>query len=154
MLTAAARRINRAWAAQFLRFCIVGGVGFVVDASVLLAAVRFFGADPIGGRILSFSIAVWTTFELNRRWAFRSRGGRPYLVAFASYLGVQGVGFACNFSIYTVLYLTLPSPYNLPLACLMVASGAALAVNYAGANLLVFRSNRGSEADHRNGGTD
>ena len=139
------RRLDRGRLFQFLRFCAVGGVGFVVDAAALLAAVHLCGLDPIGARLLSFAAAVLATFELNRRWAFRGGGTRPYWAALSSYLGVQGVGFACNFGLYTLLYLTLPEPYSSPLPCLAVASAAALAVNYAGASLIVFRTTTGSK---------
>lgn len=127
---------------QFARFCAVGAIGFAVDAGVLLIVLRVLGADPIWGRLVSFSVAVLTTFEFNRRWAFRS-GGRPYLPALASYLGVQGLGFACNFGLYTLLYWALPPGYDASLSalfCLAAASAVALAVNYAGASLVVFRS--------------
>ena len=136
------RRFDRARTVEFLRFCAVGGVGFLVDASVLEVAVHVFGTDPIRGRLLSFSVAVLATFELNRRWAFRSRAARPYLAAFASYLGVQGLGFACNILVYTALYLTLPPPDAVPLLCLVIASGVALGVNYAGASVFVFGRQR------------
>ena len=76
---------------QFLRFCVVGAVGFVVDAGALLILLRVFGIDPIEGRLVSFSIAVLTTFELNRRWAFKDRGSRRYLTAVAGYLGILGL---------------------------------------------------------------
>ena len=125
---------------QFLRFCAVGAIGFVVDAGVLLIEWRAFGVDPSWGRLVSFSVAVLTTFEFNRRWAFQQRGDRPYLAALARYLGVQGLGFGCNFGIYTLLYLALPPGYNAPLFCLAVASLIALTVNYVGASLIVFRS--------------
>lgn len=137
---AAGRGANRARALQFLRFCVVGAAGFLVDAAVLLATVDLLGVDPIRARLLSFSVAVLATFELNRRWAFRNRGTKRYGAALATYLGVQGLGFACNFGIYTASYLGLPPPYDAPLLCLALASGAALVVNYVGASLLVFRS--------------
>ncbi len=131
--------IDLALTAHFLRFCAVGAVGFIVDAGTLLIAVHLFGIDPIGGRLFSFSVAVLATFELNRRWAFRDRGGRRWLRALVSYLGVQGLGFCCNFGLYTLLYLTLPQRYNAPLFGLAVASAVAIVINYLGASLLVFR---------------
>ncbi len=136
----AGRRFDASRAIQFLRFCAVGGIGFVADAGALAVATRLLGLDPITGRLLSFGIAVLVTFELNRRWAFKQRSAKPYWTALSTYLGVQGIGFACNFGIYAVLYLTLPLRYDAPLLCLAIASGAALLVNYAGASLVVFRA--------------
>ena len=135
------RRLAPGRALEFLRFCAVGGTGFVIDAGALAVGTHIFGLDPIAARFLSFGVAVLATFELNRRWAFKQRAAQPYLAALSTYLGVQSVGFACNFSVYAALYFTLPLRYDAPLLCLAVASAAALAVNYAGASLVVFRTN-------------
>ncbi len=124
---------------QFLRFCAVGATGFVVDAGVLLIELHAFSVNPIWGRFISFSVAVLTTFELNRNWAFKQVNHQSYLVSLRNYLGVQGVGFACNFIVYTTLYMLLPSGYNFPLFCLAIGSVIALTVNYVGASLIVFR---------------
>jgi putative flippase GtrA len=133
------RRV-RAELSQLLRFCAVGGLGFAVDAGVLLAAIHISHLDPISGRLLSFSLAVWATFMLNRYWTFRNAQHRGYLAAFAAYLAVQGIGFLCNLGIYASLYLLLPAPLNRPLFCLIVASAVALTVNYGGARWAVFPS--------------
>ncbi len=135
---------------QFLRFCAVGATGFVVDAGVLLIELHAFSVNPIWGRFISFSVAVLTTFELNRNWAFKRANHKSYLSALGSYLGIQGVGFACSFIIYTALYILLPLGYNAPLFCLAVGSVIALAVNYAGASLIVFRPK--ASQDNRLGG--
>lgn len=48
-------------APQFLRFALVGAVGFFVDAGVLQIAVRQIGSDPYVGRVLSFLAAASAT---------------------------------------------------------------------------------------------
>ena len=128
---------HRGEAARFLRFCVVGSVGFVTDASLLMGLVHGLAVDPILARVFSFGVAVLLTFELNRHWAF-GPPNQHLLVAFASYMGIQGVGFLCNFAIYTIAILTLPAGYNGPLFALVVASGVALIVNYAGLRHIVF----------------
>lgn len=130
---------RRLRALRFLRFCVVGGVGFCVDAAVLTVLIHVFDADPMWGRIGSFSIAVLATFVLNRTWAFRGSAIRGFWPDFSRYLLVQGFGFVCNFLVYAALYVVLPPPFNEPLLCLVAASGCALLINYAGASHLVFR---------------
>ena len=56
---------------QFLRFGVVGTVGFLVDAAVLLGMLAL-GLGPYGGRVLSYLAAASTTFALNRAWTFRT----------------------------------------------------------------------------------
>ena len=131
--------LGRAEGGRFLRFCCVGGAGFGVDALTLMLLVHAAGLDPITARIPSAAIAILTTFELNRRWAFRGAGARRYGAALLAYAGVQSLGLACNVAVYTGFYLLLPPPLGAPLVCLVAASAAALLVNYAGASRVVFR---------------
>ena len=119
----------------FLRFCAVGAAGFVADAGVLALLVHGLRLDPIAARVVSFAVAVTLTFELNRAWAFGRADKRRRIEAFAAYLGVQGLGFACNLAVYTALFLVLPPPLNAPILCLGLAAMVGLGVNYAGVAL-------------------
>ena len=130
--------LSRAAGKQFLRFCVIGAVGFLADAGVLLLLVHDTAMGAIAARLVSFAVAVLVTFELNRRWTFRDAASIKYWNQLASYVGVQSLGFACNFAIYTGLYLLLPPDPSAPLAALAVASALALFVNFIGARLLVF----------------
>lgn len=133
---------NRTELTRFLRYCTVGAAGFVADAAVLLALVHGLGANPILARAISFPLAVILTFALNHHWTFGGGTRKGLAAAFATYLGVQGFGLACNAAIYTTLILGLPAPFNVPLFALAVAAAVALAVNYGAAKHLVFTSPR------------
>ena len=128
---------------QVFRFCVIGGIGFLIDATLLVACNKLAGLDPISARGLSFVVAVLATFELNRRWSFHSRRTGTYAATFIAYLSMQIVGFACNLCVYSLLYIGLPNPYKQPVLCLAIASLLALMVNYAGASGLVFRTRDG-----------
>ena len=129
----------RSGGGQFLRFCVVGGVGFCVDAAGLLLLVGAAGMNPVAARFVSFGFAVIATFELNRRWSFADAVPKSYLRSLAAYLGVQGVGFLFNLGVYSAGYLLLPAPLDAPVLCLAYASILALLVNFAGARFVVFR---------------
>ncbi|RYC30250.1 GtrA family protein [Lichenibacterium minor] len=137
-MTAAA--LGRGEGERFLRFCCVGGIGFCVDAAMLLAFVHLLGSDPIVARLPSAACGILTTFELNRRWAFRGAAIQSYGAALAVYVGVQSLGLACNMAVYTACYLLLPRPFGTPLVCLAAAAGTAMLINYAGASRVVFRA--------------
>jgi putative flippase GtrA len=131
-------RAPRGEADRFARFCLVGGLGFVTDAGVMALCIHGLGWGPITARVLSFTVAVLVTFQLNRTFSFADRRGLPILPALAGYLMVQAFGFACNMLVFALAILRLPAPFCAPLAALALASAAALFLNYAGARFLVF----------------
>ena len=137
-MTAAA--LGRAEGGRFLRFCCVGGVGFCVDALALLSLVHLLGIDPLAARLPAAACGILTTFELNRRWAFRGAATQGYWAALAAYAGVQSLGLACNVAVYSACYLLLPGSLGAPLVCLAAASAASMLLNYAGASRVVFRA--------------
>ena len=72
---------------QFLFFCIVGTVGFVVDSGALLGLTQLMGMHHLPGRVFSFLFAATITWALNRRFTFRAvhraRTWLPYVLATA-----------------------------------------------------------------------
>jgi putative flippase GtrA len=122
--------------ATFLRFCVVGGGGFFADAGILLLCTSVLHLDPIYSRAISAPLAIAFTYVLNRIWAFSHAARKPVGKSLAAYFVVQAMGFACNFAVYTALLRLYD--WMTPLAALAVGSAVGLAVNYAGARLLVF----------------
>lgn len=126
---------------QFLRFCIVGALGFVTDFSVLYIAVSWLGLGTMVGRLLSFLIAATVTWKANRHFTFvRKDSGsvREWL----HYLLATGMGGCINVAVYQVwLYFTDHSTLNLFLA---VAAGSAVALlfNFAISKRAVFAQGR------------
>ncbi|MEE2951965.1 MAG: GtrA family protein [Pseudomonadota bacterium] len=123
--------------AQFLRFAVIGAVGFALDGGGLMILTEGFDADPIAARFATFSCAVVTTWLLNRRFAFVG-GGRSLIAEFGAYLGVQGFGFLCNLAVYSIAVLLLPYPLDIPIVALVMAAGVGLLANFLGLKHLVF----------------
>ena len=53
---------------QFFRFCLVGGVGFVVDAGSLWLLIDFGSMGLLSGRVVSYLIAATVTWALHRHF--------------------------------------------------------------------------------------
>ena len=73
---------------EFLRFGVVGTIGFVVDTAVLYAGLAL-GLGLYGGRAVSYLAAATTTWALNRVWTFRGRGNGPVHQQWALFLLVK-----------------------------------------------------------------
>jgi putative flippase GtrA len=126
---------------HFMRFCCAGGLGFVVDFTVLKTVVHL-GLHPVPARCVSFSVAVVATWLVNRAWTFKAHTapGTPALLReFVGYLAVQSIGFAANFSVYTAMVLGIPALDGRLLPPAIAGTAVGLVVNYLGAKHLVFR---------------
>lgn len=109
---------------QVLRFGIVGGLAFVVDAGVLWLLVRA-GASPYAARAASIAVAIVVTWWLNRRVTFRT-ANRPSWREFGAYVAQSLAGAVVNYAIYSgVLWAGGPI-----WAALVLGTGIASAFNF------------------------
>jgi len=123
---------------QLLRYGVVGGLGFAVDAG-LLYVLASWGADPYASRLISFAVALTVTWALNRAWTFEVRGRAAAGKSYLGYALVQLLGALTNFVVYAgVLSLIGPTPAKAVLA-LAFGSAVGLAVNFTGARFVFTR---------------
>lgn len=125
---------------QFLRFALVGVVGFVVDASVLTLAMRVLGMGPYAGRVLSFLIAATTTWWLNRTFTFGAPPARSLVAEWLRFLSVNAIGGALNVAIYSALVALVPLVARWPVLGVAVGAVVGLGFNFIGSKRAVFRS--------------
>lgn len=130
------RRIDPA----FVRFGLVGVAGFSVDWLVLHAMMDIAGLNWFTGRLVSFSVAVFTTWLLNRSFTFRhpTRHG-PISQAFL-YAMVQGAGGVANIAAYTAAIAAAPSLKTMVFVPLAIGSAVGLCLTFLGSKHLAFRA--------------
>jgi len=133
--------------ARFLRFCVVGGIGFCVDAGALTLLVNGFGWNPYLARLVSFSAAVTVTWLLNRRWVFARTANATS--EYAGYFAVQCVGAAINLGTYVAVIQLRPELAALPVIPLAIGAGLALVFNFLATKIFVY-GHRGSVPGRRN----
>ena len=95
------RRID----AQFLKFACVGVLGLTVDYGVLLGLTGLAQFNPYLGRVLSFAVAMTSTWIVNRSWTFREharddRRGEEV----TTYFAVQCAAGVLNLAVYNALH--------------------------------------------------
>lgn len=129
---------------QIIRFGLVGTFGFTVDLGALLIAM-YLGLGPFLGRALSFLLAVWSTWFLNRRFTFRSRGVMPIGQEQLRYLLAMCLGGSVNYAVYSLVVTSLPELQHAPACGVALGSIAGMAVNFAGARWWVFKSSSARE---------
>jgi putative flippase GtrA len=120
---------------RVLRFAVVGGVGFIADASMLALLLAATPLNPFAARLLSIGFGLAVTWFCNRTLTFQP-SSRGLLRESARYGGVGATTSLANYAIYSGLLLAMP--WFPPLAALVAASLAAMALSYIGYSRLVF----------------
>lgn len=127
-------------------FGIVGGIGFVVDGGILSLLASVYGLDIYLSRAVSFLVAVFLTWLLNRTFVFDAAAtcagtrSREY----ARYLVVQVTGALLNLAMFVALIRLYPMLKSIPILPLAAGSAAAMVFNFAGSRYWVFQPVRPS----------
>jgi len=125
---------------QFLRFGMVGTVGFLVDSAVLLGMLAL-GFGPYGGRVISYVAAASTTFALNRAWTFRTANrDAPVASQWGRFLLLNLVGFAANYGTYAALIASVPVVAAHPVLGVAAGSVAGMFINFGLSRRFVFKN--------------
>ncbi|NMJ44025.1 GtrA family protein [Roseomonas sp. JC162] len=124
---------------QFLRFGVVGVIGFVVDTAVLYAGLAL-GAGLYLGRAVSYVAAATATWALNRAWTFRGRGtGGPIHRQWLLFVVVNLGGFVLNYGTYALLVTFVPTVAAHPVLGVAAGALAGMFANFALSRQIVFR---------------
>lgn len=132
---------------QLVRFGLVGAIGFVVDAGVLYALLTV-GINAYLARGLSFLVAVFVTWRINRQFTF-STGSTLSWREFGRYLAAMSLGGACNYGAYVAMLGVLSRHFWSPLFALAVGSLIGMVVNFLAAKFWVFARPLVQQRDER-----
>ena len=132
---------------QFAKFCIAGGIAYLVDAGVLMALSDGLGMNPYLGRVFSFLAAATTTWWLNRRFTFQVTT-RATRAEWVRYVSLMVLGAAVNYGAYaaSIAWWELARA-NLWLG-VAIGSIAGLGVNFTSSRALFAR---GASTGERHG---
>jgi putative flippase GtrA len=126
---------------KVLSFGLVGVVGFAIDAGVVTLLIGAVG--PFGARLVSFPLAVLTTFLLNSRLTFAHRGTTPAQTGtFLRYFGSMLAGGGINWAVYGTLMGMAADRGLTPAFAVALGSLAGMAANLFLADRFVFRAVR------------
>jgi len=96
------RRARRDDWEQLLRFCVVGGTGYLVNLVVFSLLVHGAGAHYVVAAVGSFCVAWTNNFVLNKFWTFK-RHQLSAVAQGARYLAVSLVALAMNLVLLELL---------------------------------------------------
>ncbi|MDY7039580.1 MAG: GtrA family protein [Chloroflexota bacterium] len=117
---------NRKEVTRFLKFCVVGVIGTVIDFGTLNLLIQLFAFPKILANTCSFSLALVNNFIWNRLWVYPETRGEPFLGQLLQFTLVNVVGWALNTGIFYSADLWVLGEAGLlagPMSALAVAIG-------------------------------
>lgn len=98
------KRNNRKEIERFLKFSVVGFIGFIVDTGTLNLLVGVVGLDTntlrLVAKTISFTLALISNFLWNRFWTYPDSRSKPIRKQLAQFFIVNLVGLALNLLIF------------------------------------------------------
>lgn len=116
----------------FLRFVIIGGLGFAVDAGLTLVLIQA-GLQPWQARVPAILAAMACTWAANRRFTYQASKSRPLAEA-GRYATVALVMACCNYALFIAL-VALGAP---PFVAVVVATACQTVVSFWAYKRFVF----------------
>jgi len=123
---------------QLVKFCVVGGSGYVVNLAVFTAAVHLAGIHYLAAATLAFVVAVTNNFWWNRHWTFGAREGHAGFQA-ARFFSVSVLAFVFAAGVLELLVGVLGFP-EVPSQAISIV--AATPLNFIGNKMWSFGPDR------------
>jgi putative flippase GtrA len=124
---------------QFLRFCVVGAAGFLVDAGILQTLVAGLGLNPYASRLVSFLAAATATWWMNRHYTFVA-ARKPSRAEWQAYVGLMVLGALINYGAFALCIAFWRLALAQPWLAVAVGSVAGLGVNFSTSRLFFRRT--------------
>lgn len=126
---------------QFLKFSMVGGVGFVVDAGTYYMLTHYLGGGLVSSRFVSSLVfGMTTTFVLNNFLTFRGQGSGSIFSRYVKFATANIIGNLLNIGTHAVLVENLALFHRIPLLGVVAGTFVGLVFNFVGSKYFVFRS--------------
>lgn len=124
-------------AGEFLRFGMVGGIGFCFDTATVYALSGSIGL--YGAGVAAYFVASSVNWALNRTWTFRHRAHGAAHLQWARFLAVNLIGFVLNRGAYVALIAETSLARHYPVLAVAAGSVSGFAVNFLLSRRIVFR---------------
>jgi putative flippase GtrA len=122
---------------SFVRFCIIGGILFVIDASLLYLLINWLKYSPIVARLVSASCSITISWLLHRHYTFAPSYDRA-LNEYKRFVLTSIVGFIINLTTYVCLAKKWQIFWNYPVLALIIATAVSMNFSYFCMKKIVF----------------
>ena len=136
---------HRKEAKRFVKFAIVGSIGFVIDTGVLSLLVFAVHMETdnrrLAAKAVSFTLAVISNFIWNRLWTYPESRSKPLHKQLTQFFALNVIGLVINLFVFGFVDNLLIAPVGPVLALYgaqICAVGVAMVWNFASNRLITF----------------
>ncbi len=127
--------------ARIIRFGLVGGAGYFVNAAALWVVLHLLPLDKYTSYVPAFLVAVTFTWWGNRVLTFHEHAARENLfVEWARFVAANLLGFLANWALYSAMVALAPRPLNNVFIAQIAGTLFGMIFNYTMSKRFVFRS--------------
>lgn len=102
-----AKIVNKPNFLEFVKYCIVGGTGTIIDVGLYTILTRIFGLYYIYATSISVFIAIFNNFLLNKHWTFKKGRSGQAKKEYFKFLIVSLVNYFLHLGImYSIVEFT------------------------------------------------
>ncbi len=127
---------------RFVRFAVVGGVGTIVDFTILVVLKEVVGLPLLLANTISYLAGVANNFTLNRVWTYPEARSKAVWRQFVQFLMVSTAGLILNNLIVHLLAQPLGDLLNMQntgyIAAKVLATGIVVFWNFTANRLWTF----------------
>lgn len=130
---------NKLLKIDFIRFGLVGSVGFITNYIFLSLFYRLFKIEIIVSQLLAGEIALIVIFLLHNFWTYKGHEHIPFTKKLINFHGTQWAGQLIILLIVSVGVKNFKINYGISL---VIASIIVMFWNYTWTKLYIFKSNK------------
>jgi putative flippase GtrA len=123
---------------QLVKFCLVGGSGYIVNLAVFTLVLSVFGVHHLVAATFAFVVAVANNFWWNRHWTFAARDGSARFQA-PRFFAVSIGAFIVQAAMLELLVVAAATPEVIAQAISVVL---ATPLNFVGNKMWSFAAGR------------
>lgn len=122
---------------EFIRFCIVGGLGFVINAAILIVLTKKLDMPIVLAQLIGAEVALGTNFILHHNWTYKAhhvdKSVKSLIIQFHATTWPAILGSTAMVSLSVDVF-----HMSQPLA-LVISSAVTLMWNFAWSKFVIWR---------------
>lgn len=122
---------------DFIRFCIVGGTGFIINVAVLLFLTKTFHTPLFLAQLIGAEIALASNFTLHHNWTYKHNKTHKSLTSLIIQFHMTAWPAIIGSTVMVSLFVSLLHMNKIE--ALVISSAIALAWNYGWSKYVIWR---------------